>query len=220
FLGALCATRRRVLKALMNAYGLSRKNRAGFFRVVADGDDVIEFLPGEFVHRLRPVAGNIDPDLTHCLNRLRPHGARLHAGAVDFEGLAAVVSQNAFRHLAPGGVSGAENQDTLFSRGGVHAGPLFLRPFLKSNWRNSACACPVFSTVPFFPAATHFVLPGPSPSPLPEDLRRMGLRTTRSAGWAPAGSSQVFAHARRVARIWAFSNWIFSKFSPGEYISR
>src|SRR5262245_12902265 len=116
----------------MNAYGLSRKYRAGFFRIVADGDAVIEFLPGEFVHRLRPVAGNIDSDLTHCSNRLWPHGARLHAGAIDFEGLAAVASQNAFRHLTPGGVSCAENQDTLFSRVGAHAGPLFRRPLRAS----------------------------------------------------------------------------------------
>jgi len=49
------------------------------------------------------------------------NGARLHAGAVYFEGLAIIVSQNAFRHLTSGGVSGAENQDPLFSYEGAAA---------------------------------------------------------------------------------------------------
>src|SRR5262245_38902466 len=72
--------RRRVLKALMNAPGLSREDRACFFRVVADRNHSIEVPPRELIYRFRPVAGNIDADLPHYLNRLRANAARLHAG--------------------------------------------------------------------------------------------------------------------------------------------
>jgi hypothetical protein len=60
--------------------------------------------------------------IDHCLNRFRPHGARLYAGAVDFEGFAAVVSQKAFlrlTRLAAGGE--AMNTDSSFLSGRVCA---------------------------------------------------------------------------------------------------
>jgi hypothetical protein len=58
FIIASYAGRRRVLKALVNALGLSRKQRAGLFRVVADCNHGIEFLADELIYRIRPVTGN------------------------------------------------------------------------------------------------------------------------------------------------------------------
>ena len=42
---------RRVFEALMDAFGAAGKDWAGFLRVVADRDDVVEFLTGKFLRR-------------------------------------------------------------------------------------------------------------------------------------------------------------------------
>src|SRR5258708_5245644 len=51
----------------------------------------------------------------------------MYPGAEDVETIARIVSKKSFRHLAAGGISGAENQDTLsghvlLSRVGLAAG--------------------------------------------------------------------------------------------------
>src|SRR5262249_37913725 len=108
-LGLPHAGRRRVLKASVDTFSLSGKHQAGLFRVVADRDHGVEFPPDELIHRFRPVAGNINADLPHYLNRLWPDAARSHPGAVNFKGVSAVVTENSLGHLAARGVSGAEN---------------------------------------------------------------------------------------------------------------
>src|SRR5215468_1215220 len=67
---------RRVLEAPVNSLGPSGEDGTALIGVVAYGDHVIELLPQKFIHRLRTVAGNINPDLPHRLNRLRRYAAR------------------------------------------------------------------------------------------------------------------------------------------------
>ena len=101
FFIASYAGRRRVLKASVDKFSLSGKHRADLFRVIADRNYSIEFLADEFIHRFRPVVRNINPDLPHYLNRLGPHTARLYSGAMRIKGAPAIMSQDAFCHLAP-----------------------------------------------------------------------------------------------------------------------
>src|SRR6266508_3065591 len=125
--------RGRVLEALMNAPGLSGKNGTALVCVVAHGNDVIELLPHKLINCFRAVLGYVDTELTHYLNCFRPHGARLHAGALHFEFVSAVVTQNPLRHLTSCGVSRAENQDTLLILWGVHAWSPSGRPLRAST---------------------------------------------------------------------------------------
>ena len=46
----------RIFKAPVNALGGGGENRATLLGVVANGDDIIEMLPGEFLNRLRAAA--------------------------------------------------------------------------------------------------------------------------------------------------------------------
>ena len=43
----------RVLEILMEPVRVAGKDRAGFFGVIADSEDIVERLVGEFVHSLR-----------------------------------------------------------------------------------------------------------------------------------------------------------------------
>ena len=43
------------------------KNRAALVRLIAQGDDIIETISGEFIHALRAMVGNINPDFPHRL---------------------------------------------------------------------------------------------------------------------------------------------------------
>ena len=78
---------------MMKSLGFARENGAGFVGVIADGDDVIEFLSGEFVHVFRAMACNVNADFAHDLNRFRAHEAGFGPGAVDFKPVPTELAQ-------------------------------------------------------------------------------------------------------------------------------
>jgi hypothetical protein len=57
------------------------------------------------------VAGNVDSQFPHHGNSLRPDVGWLGSGAEDLETIPRIVAKKAFRHLAPGRVSRAENEN-------------------------------------------------------------------------------------------------------------
>src|ERR1035437_9033625 len=61
-----------VFKAPVNAARLEGEDRAAFFGVVAHGDHVVEGLAGEVIDVLGPVAADIDVELRHHGDGLRP----------------------------------------------------------------------------------------------------------------------------------------------------
>lgn len=90
-----------VWKALMKPVRVSRKNRAAFFGVVTNRQNVIELLVAELINALGPVAGNINAEFFHYGYRFRANFARPCAGALDFEPISGVMSEETFSHLAP-----------------------------------------------------------------------------------------------------------------------
>jgi hypothetical protein len=105
--------RRRIIEAVMQTLHRARKNRAAFFCVVADGNNVVEALPLELIHMFGAMAADVDADLVHRGDGLRPYRARLGPGTFHLEYIPGIVAQQSFRHLAPGGIAGAENQNTF-----------------------------------------------------------------------------------------------------------
>jgi hypothetical protein len=69
----------------MNALGLPRKKGTAFLCLVTDRDHVVEFLSYEPIHRLGPVAGDIDTDLAHRFYGQWIHPAWCRAGAEHLE---------------------------------------------------------------------------------------------------------------------------------------
>jgi hypothetical protein len=101
-----------VIETPMDAQGVGGENGAALSGLVADGNHKVKRLPGELVHRFRPLAGDINPDFTHCGDGFRANGARLCAGARNLKRSASIVPKQPFRHLAPGRISGAEDQNS------------------------------------------------------------------------------------------------------------
>ena len=91
-----------VIKTVMDADALAGKDRATFVSTVTNGEDVIEMLPIELVHAFGTVGGNVDADLSHCVNRFGSNPARRGSGAEHFKAASGVVTQQPFGHLAPG----------------------------------------------------------------------------------------------------------------------
>jgi len=77
-----------ILEVVVNPRRLTWKNRAAFLGVVTDRQNIIEVLVGELVHTLGTGASDIDPDLPHHRNRLRPDLTRPGPGAFDQEPVA------------------------------------------------------------------------------------------------------------------------------------
>jgi hypothetical protein len=75
-------------------------------------------LPVKFFHGFRAMSRNINAQLTHGDHRLGPNGTWLYACALHLEALRGIVTQQSFRHLTSGGISGAQNKRALFM---VHA---------------------------------------------------------------------------------------------------
>jgi hypothetical protein len=63
------------------------------------------------------VSGNVDSDFRHRLDGFGPNVRRLGAGRENLESVSSFVAQQAFRHLAAGGISGAEYQHFSFWHG-------------------------------------------------------------------------------------------------------
>jgi hypothetical protein len=105
---ALC--HRRVVEGPVKAPRGAGEYRAGFVGVAADRDDVIEGLPYKLIHRFRPVGGNVDSDFRHRRDGFGTNVRRFGAGREHLEPVSSFMAQQAFRHLAAGGISGAEYQ--------------------------------------------------------------------------------------------------------------
>ena len=67
FVRAFCGSR--IVKALMDADTVTRKDRARLVRVIAHGEDLVERFPGKLVHSLGPVAREVAFH-TLCLTRV------------------------------------------------------------------------------------------------------------------------------------------------------
>src|SRR5579862_4637327 len=93
----------------------TKEYRARLTRAVAYGNDVIEVLPGELVDGFRAMPGNVNAELVHDSDRFRPHHAGPGARTLHFEAVPRVVPEQTFRHLAAGGISGAENEHAFLS---------------------------------------------------------------------------------------------------------
>ena len=102
--------RRRVVEGPVKAPGGAGEYRAGFIGVAADRNHVVEVSPYKLIYRFRPVGGNVNADFRHRLDSLRANVRRPGAGREYLEAVPSFVAQQAFRHLAAGGISGAEYQ--------------------------------------------------------------------------------------------------------------
>lgn len=71
----------RVLKALVQPFSATRKYGTRFLCVVANREDVIELLAGEFIYRLRAASCDVDSDLRHRRDgiRIEADGTRTRA---------------------------------------------------------------------------------------------------------------------------------------------
>jgi hypothetical protein len=70
-----------------------RKDRAGLVRVVADGHHLVERLTEIPVERLALLTSDVDPQLGHHGDGLRPHRRRDRAGAERLDVCAAECAQ-------------------------------------------------------------------------------------------------------------------------------
>src|SRR5829696_2996981 len=127
---------RRIVKAPMNLFCLTRKNRTLFASIVTNRDHVIKFLIDKLINRLRAVLGNINADIAHRRNRLGSNTTRRHAGTCYIKHFPRHLAQQTFRHLATCRVSGAKKQNPL-SLTHVDFLPYDSR---ESNHRNNAVA--------------------------------------------------------------------------------
>jgi hypothetical protein len=83
----------RIFEVPMNHDSFARKNRAALFRVIANGQNVIEGLADELVNALRTVARDVDSQLSHDGDCFRSNMARFGPGAEDFEAIAGIMAQ-------------------------------------------------------------------------------------------------------------------------------
>jgi len=99
----------RIFNAPVGERGLPWKDGTALPGGVADGDDVVEVLADKFLHGLRALPRNIDAQLPPHRDGFRTHPAGLSASARHVKAIMAVVSQQPFGYLAPGGVGRTQN---------------------------------------------------------------------------------------------------------------
>src|SRR4029079_18387490 len=105
----LAAGRRRwIVEGPMDPRAGSREVRAGLAPVVARRDGIVERLARERRHGLAVLAPDVDAELSHRLDRERPHLGGLRPRAVGLEAVAAEGAQQALGHLRAGTVVGAQ----------------------------------------------------------------------------------------------------------------
>ena len=69
----------------------------------------------KLVHVLRGMAGNVDPDFPHDLDRFRMNvTGRLRASALHVDKIPRSLPQNSFCHVTATGISGAEDKNDWF----------------------------------------------------------------------------------------------------------
>src|SRR6476469_2830930 len=88
----------------------SGKDRARVLRVIAHGDQFIERFADVPLERLRSLAADVNPDLTHDRDRFRSHGGSDRPGAVRVELRPTERSQQSFGHLGPSAVVRADEK--------------------------------------------------------------------------------------------------------------
>src|ERR687890_2353640 len=89
-----------------------REERAGFVRVVADGDHIIDGLLQIPIQGLRLLARDVYADLLHCPDGEGPYAGGLRARAHRLEAVAGKVPEQPLRYLRACGVVGAKEQDS------------------------------------------------------------------------------------------------------------
>jgi hypothetical protein len=105
--------RSRVFKAMMKSLRAPWKYRARFLCVIADGEDIVELLAREFIHRLRAASGDVDSELSHCRNSIRIETSRTSARAEYLELIPGDMSQQTLGHLAASRITRAKEKDSL-----------------------------------------------------------------------------------------------------------
>src|SRR5439155_2979860 len=91
------------------------RDRAGLV-LAAHGHDRIELVVHQLLDALRPLCGDVDPDLAHGLDRERFDEGRLDPGAHDLEAVAAKPAQQTLGHLRSGAVVDAKEEDARLVR--------------------------------------------------------------------------------------------------------
>lgn len=90
---------------------LPREDRAGFLRVVADGNDVVEGLADEAVHVLRKRSLERNTRFFHNLDGLRMNArGRVGARRMDLQRWVKRF-EKPLRHLATAGVAGTKDEN-------------------------------------------------------------------------------------------------------------
>src|SRR5207244_8453186 len=78
----------RIFDAPMNSFGRTGKDRATLTCVIADRNYIVKGSVQKLIQRLRAMIRNIDPDLIHHRDSLRPKVGGKGAGAENFKALA------------------------------------------------------------------------------------------------------------------------------------
>jgi heme-degrading monooxygenase HmoA len=99
----------------VNPFGVAWKHRTFVARIVTDRDDAVEIMAREFINRFRPVAGNVDSDLSHNSYGFRSNGAWRCACARHLITGPAFATEQTFSHLAASRVPRAQNKYSLHS---------------------------------------------------------------------------------------------------------
>src|SRR3989441_1213287 len=101
---------RRIVETPVQPRARGRERRTGLVGAVAHGDHVVPPLTEKAIERLRGVPAQVDADLRHRGHRERVDAARLGAGARHLESIAGQAAKQPLRHLAAGGIVGAEKE--------------------------------------------------------------------------------------------------------------
>ncbi len=99
---------------MVKPLGGAGKDGAGFFGVVANGDDVVKMLAVELFDVFGAMVANIDADLFHRSDGLGTDHTGFGTGAFNTELIASVMAEQALCHLAASGVASAEDENALF----------------------------------------------------------------------------------------------------------
>src|SRR3712207_3791730 len=83
---------RRVLKRPVQPSNRPREDRASLVSLIADGDDVAERLTEVPFQSLRPLPRDIDPELAHHFNSLRPYSGSVCTSTMNLEAVPSKVS--------------------------------------------------------------------------------------------------------------------------------
>lgn len=95
----------------MNSLLGVNEGRACLIRIVANSDDVVEVLFDKMIEDLGCLIGDVDLELAHHFDRLRPHICSYSTSTENQEIGVVKPAQQTFGHLRTSGVVRAEKQD-------------------------------------------------------------------------------------------------------------